>query len=251
MRENTNLVDCPNHIAGYCSGECPKIGERRLFSEQKYPDCLRDCIVFKIFSDLIKQSNSNLIHLAVKKLKPCKEDLEAFKRIFEIKTNIVDFVSEGNNLLITTPYLQNGKTTILIKFLYAYLWSNSYWIEPDEGIGKYINVPEFLPKIESYSVRNSEKFQKEVEILKRLPLVVWDDITNVPLNDTAKNIITSIINARLRNEKANVFAGLEVSNPEVVLGNILYQQLKYFEHLKITKKYKQDKSETNNENFGI
>ncbi len=250
-----NLRDarkCPMHSVGVCSGKRSKTnGEKRFFSQQEFPDCTQNCMVLGIFSSLIEQSGSSYIKLAEKKLKSSKEDLKDFERIKTIKKDIVDFVSEGNNLLITTPHIQNGKTTLLLKFLYSYLWLMSIWYPPDEGRGKYVNVPEFVQRIEAFSIRNSEKFQNEINVLKNIALVVWDDITMVALNDTAKNIITSIISARLRNGKANIFAGLEVNNPDIVLGNILYQHLQNFEHLRITKKYKANKPEINDINFEI
>lgn len=241
MTNYAKTLACPRHLTGLCDEYRPNNLKQHQISRQKYPECMESCVPYIIFKDLIRNSDSDCIKLAVQKLKPQKEDLQTFQRIKEIKSNIEEFVRKGNNLFITSPHMQCAKSTILFKFLYGYFWQMSCWAPPDEGRGKYVNVPEFAMDIDVYSVRNSDEFRKKIDILKRIDLVVWDDITLYTLNDTAKNIMGSIINSRFRNEKANVFAGLEINNPQTVLGNIIYQQLQTCEHLRITKMYKPNK----------
>lgn len=239
MVETATTIVCPMALASICYGKCLKIiGDRKYFSDEEYPKCMTNCVNFTCFKIAVEQCGTSCIELALNKLKPQKEDLKTFERIKEIKDNINRFVFEGNNLFITSPYVRNGRTTILLKFLYGYFWSVSDALRLDGLLGKYINVPEFIVDINTYKIRHSENFQNKIELLKTIPLVVWDDITTCSLDEASMVIIPSIISARLRNGKANIIAGLEVNNLDAVLGKVLSQQIQSFEQLKITKKYK-------------
>ncbi len=234
---NYFVKECPKFIAGICDGIKRPDGSY----SSKYPECKDACVPFKQFNGMASFSGTNFkpeTLYDIQSNENCvRKDNGNFERYYTIKSDIANWVLDGNNLLITTPYVENEISVLALRLMYGYFWNMVEYFVPEYGRGKYINLPEFTFDIETYSTRNSDAFKLKVDELKIVDLVVWDDITLIPLKDASRDLITTIVNLRFREGKANIFAGLEIENPQDAFGEILFQKLKHCEHIQITQPF--------------
>lgn len=133
-----------------------------------------------------------------------KEDEVCYTELYQISKNIQKFVTNGSILYLWSKIPGNGKTSWALKFLQSYI--DSRWYEvPVSTIALFINVPKFFTDLKaSFSEQDSwishvRKYASTVE------LVVWDDIGTKGLTEFEREMLLSIINARIENRKANIF----------------------------------------------
>ena len=227
------LIECPLFLVD----RCDEFKNQEGFVLAKYPECRECCHYYRQFNGIAKNSGINFMSKALCEIQWKKDDDESFMRYYNIKSDIVNWVLDGNNLLITTPYTENETSILVLKLMYGYFWELKEYYLYEWVRGKYINVPEFIFEIETYNTRNSDDFKLKIDELKKVDLVVWDDITLIPFKETSRDLITTIVNTRFRDGKANIFAGLEIENPQDAFGEILFQKLKRCEHIQITKPF--------------
>ena len=163
------------------------------------------CIRFEEMKYLMENSNLPKSKQRPILLNAPECDLEAYKRLAEIKSNIKDFVDSGSNLYITSANLGNGKTSWSIKLLLKYfdeVWAgNGFRIR-----GVFVNVPTFLLKCKDF-----KSVDKEFETLKKnllaADLVVWDDIASTNISSYDYSQLLMFIDHRMLEEKSNIFTG--------------------------------------------
>lgn len=111
-------------------------------------------------------------------LVPAKIDENTFIELNDIKTNIVQFVKEHNNLLIYSNKVGNGKTTFATKILKQFINDVSNYSWPGNCPGLYINVNNFLNEKKMAITDRSLQpkiLDLESKIIKTA-LVVFDDV---------------------------------------------------------------------------
>ena len=163
------------------------------------------CVRFEEMSHLMETSN-----LPKSKQKPIplnapKCDLQAYKRLGEIKSNIEDFVRSGGNLYITSHTAGNGKTSWAVKLLLKYfdiIWAGNGF----NTRGIFIHVPTFLMKCKDFKTTDPE-FEKLRKQLFDVDLVVWDDIASTSLSGYDYSQLLVYIDSRTFAEKANIYTG--------------------------------------------
>lgn len=164
------------------------------------------CLIKYKLEYLYKEANISEALRVNKPLHPDIDgtDLDKFTKLKEIKDNIVDFVSGGNQLLIYSKITGNGKTSWSIKLLQAYF--NKIWLStPLKCRALFINVPSYLLGIKenlNHKVDYIEHIKKNV---LECDLVIWDDISNKTGTDFEINNLLSIIDTRISNGKANIY----------------------------------------------
>ena len=132
-------------------------------------------------------------------------DLQAYRRLNEIKSNIEDFVQSGANLYITSKHFGNGKTSWAIKLLLKYF--DEVWAGNGFNVrGIFISVPMFLLKCKDFKTTDQE-FEKLKRQLLEVDLVVWDDIASTNLSGYDYSQLLMYIDGRLLNEKSNIYTG--------------------------------------------
>ena len=132
-------------------------------------------------------------------------DLKSFKRLAEIKKDIVDFVDCGCNLYIASNTTGNGKTSWSIKLMLKYF--DSIWA--GNGFrprGLFIHVPTFLLKCKDFNKKDPD-FEEIKTLLPYIDLVVWDDIASTDVSAYDYSQLLMYIDNRLLNEKSNIFTG--------------------------------------------
>lgn len=181
-------------------------------SECWYKDvCLADvsectnCIKFLEMQYLMENSNLPKARQCPQQLIAPECDRDAFMELADIKSNILDFVNNGENLYIASAYTGNGKTSWAIKLLLKYF--DSIWSGNGFNVrGLFINVPLFLVKI-----KNFETVDTTFETLKKnmylADLVVWDDIASTNMSKYDYSQLLACIDTRMLESKSNIFTG--------------------------------------------
>ena len=163
------------------------------------------CARFEEMSYLMENSN-----LPKSKQKPIaldapQCDVTAYKRLNDIKSNIVDFVQSGSNLYITSHNTGNGKTSWAIKLMLKYF--DEVWAGNGFNVRAiFIHVPAFLMKCKDFKTVDSD-FEKLRKQLFDVDLVVWDDIASTNLSGYDYSQLLIYIDNRLLSDKANIYTG--------------------------------------------
>lgn len=133
------------------------------------------------------------------------EDKEAFKRLSEIRSDILGFLSSSvNNLIICSKNLGNGKTSWAVKLMLTYIESQSGkldMIEEDKvTVDNYDycvfcqSVP-FLVEMKQFG-SNKAGYEMYNRLCKT-KLAIIDDLGAVPMSQYDYNIIYAILEKRL------------------------------------------------------
>lgn len=165
-------------------------------------DCHKSCIRYTEMKYLVdssgipqnKQGGINLV---------AGEDYSAYCTLAKIKSNIDNFVHDGNNLYITSSKTGNGKTSWSIKLLMRYF--DNVWAGNGLSVrGKFIYVPQLLLALKDFKnpVDNADK-----QNLLNCDLIVWDDIGSADISNYDMSQLLLYIDQRILNGKANIFTG--------------------------------------------
>lgn len=129
-------------------------------------------------------------------------DKDAFLELADIKSDIVNFVNNGENLYITSNETGNGKTSWAIKLMLKYF--DCIWAGNGFNIRAYfVHVPTFLNTLKDFN--NDHSTLKN--ILDTADLVVWDDIAATKLSDFDIAQLLSFIDTRMYRDLSNIYTG--------------------------------------------
>lgn len=129
-------------------------------------------------------------------------DPESFQLLAEIKTDIVNFVNNGESLYIFSENTGNGKTSWAIKLLLKYF--DSIWAGNGFRVrGYFQHVPTLFNTLKDFS--KSHEALKNT--LATTDLVVWDDIASTKLSDYDAQQLLIIIDQRVSDGLANIYTG--------------------------------------------
>ena len=144
-----------------------------------------------------------------RKLVPDKCDVKGFEKLADIKSDIVNFVSEGKNLYIGGVSAGTGKTSWAIKLMLKYF--DEVW--PGNGFrtrGIFIHVPTFLLKCKDFNSRD-----QEFEVLRKqivdVDVVIWDDIASTDVSAYDYSQLLSYLDGRCNAGLSNIYTGNLVS----------------------------------------
>ena len=166
-------------------------------------DCQKLCVRFHEMKFLMDNSNIPKNKQKPITLYPSECDYDAFKRLADIKDNIVDFVEDGRNLYICSGVNGNGKTSWALKILMKYfdqVWDGNGFVPR----GIIIHVPTFLVKCKDFKEVDSE-FEALKKLLLTVDLVVWDDMAGVTLSNYDYSQLLVFLDAREFSGLANIY----------------------------------------------
>lgn len=162
-------------------------------------------------------------------LNACAEDLAAFQRLAQIRSDIKAFVQCGKNLLIISENTGCGKTTWATKLLLQYFNSILFdtYCEPR---GLFINTVDFIIKTKSRinSSVPDKDFDKLCSLIRTVDLVIWDDFCVRSFSDYEHDLLYTYINYRIDNGKSNIYtANATEKTLSKTLSNRLYSRIVY------------------------
>lgn len=136
-----------------------------------------------------------------------KEDKKAYKELASIRANIVDFVSNGENLYICSKYPGNGKTSWAIKMLHTYFHYTAVG-NYDNLKGMFVSTTDLLLKLKDFGNPLPKKYKDNLE---NVDLIIWDDVAVAGLSPYDFTQLFSYINTRILAGKSNIFTSNQVS----------------------------------------
>ena len=164
-----------------------------------------NCIKFIEMQHLMESSNLPKARQRPQMLTAPECDVDAYTRLADIKSDIVDFVEQGKNLYITSSNTGNGKTSWAIKLLLKYF--DEIWAGNGLNVrGVFVSVPLFLLKSKDFKNTDRE-FEKLKKYMYEVDLVVWDDIASTNLSKYDYSQLLACIDTRILEGKANIFTG--------------------------------------------
>ena len=169
-------------------------------------DCSEHCIRYLEMQYLLEHSNIPKNRWIPDKLVPDSVDFHSFYVLADIKSDIANFVTNGENLYIHSPTTGNGKTTWAIKLLLKYfdcIWAGNGF----RTRGVFVNVPTFLTQIKKFEKKYAQETYSLVDDIISADLVVWDDIASTHLSQYEYGQLLSYIDQRSVNNLANIYTG--------------------------------------------
>ena len=167
--------------------------------------CQDKCVKYLKMRYLMQESNLPVNKCKPLPLYPERCDVEAFRKLAEIKDNIEDFVENGRSLYITSPYVGNGKTTWAIKLLLKFF--ENVWVDSGfECRGVFVHVPTFLMMCKDFKTVDEDFEQLKRNILD-VDIVIWDDIACTDISAYDLGQLSMYIEARHFKGLSNIFTG--------------------------------------------
>lgn len=210
----------------YCyknGNDCPY----RKTCKQKTSDgeCYKMCVDFNEID--LMMHNANIPHKYVQPIvlyPSCKEDVESFEILSEIKKNIAAMVEQGFNLYIKSNQRQNGKTSWGIKILQNYI-HHLIGKPGSKDRALYLDLNEYLRELKLSFDSKDKEFKKTEKAMRECDLLVLDGIDEVRLSEYERNYLKMIIKSRLANNLSNIFIGRNIAGNLI---NAIGNDLKYY-----------------------
>ncbi len=167
-----------------------------------------------------------------------EQDLRTFRYLKEVRENIVSFVKEGKNLLITSNCTGNGKTTwaskMLLQYINTYAYKCSYKYNTPV---LFVNVPQFLTnkKLAMSDPSILEELNELEKCIFTAKIVVFDDIAIKTATDFERELLYTYINYRTDNLLTNIYTCNVTTNilPNVLGGRLTSRVIQYSECVEI------------------
>ena len=210
----------------YCyknGNDCPY----RKTCKQRTSDgeCYKMCIDFNEID--LMMHNANIPHKYVQPIvlyPSCKEDVESFEILSEIKKNIAAMVEQGFNLYIKSNQRQNGKTSWGIKILQNYI-HHLIGKPGSKDRALYLDLNEYLRELKLSFDSKDKEFKETEKVMRECDLLVLDGIDEVRLSEYERNYLKMIIKSRLANNLSNIFIGRNTASNLI---NAIGNDLKYY-----------------------
>ena len=189
-------------------------------TQQCNEKCSRYCnLHFLAEHSLLSKKQQHPISLKVPLLEQA-----SVNKLVDIRTDIVNFVKQGNNLLIQSPYTGNGKSTWSYKLIMQYL-SNFGYSEKPKAL--FINVPKFIiMKKDMMAGYTHPDLHYILNNIDKVDLVVWDDIAVTEMTPYDYLNIYVYINERIDAGKSNIYTANYINDKlSKILGDRLYSRV--------------------------
>ena len=185
--------------------------------------CDEHCPIFKNMKAAFTHSGLEQQYWYPFTLKSVSVDSKEVSKIMQIRNNLIEFVEEGNNILIQSSKCGNGKTSWGIKLLQKQIELSS----KQSSIPAYfVYTPSLLLEARKSINSKNTNFEKLVDILENCPLVMFDDVASIPLKDYDLLILSSIIEKRLTRKLSSIFTtNCENDVLKVNLGDRLFDRI--------------------------
>ena len=173
--------------------------------------CTDSCIRYCQMNRLLELSNLSPAQRKKVKIHGIESDINAYKRLDKIKSNIVNFVNNGKNLYICSMSCGNAKTSWSINIMLKYFdqtWQNSY----DVTRGLFVYVPSFLLDLKNFNNR-----PEYIDRILDADLVIWDDIGfTSKLTEYEHEHLLHFIDYRISSNKSNIYTSNITTEAELI-----------------------------------
>lgn len=145
----------------------------------------------------------------------------------QAETNIESIVETGTNFYIHSKQCGNGKTSIALRLVEAYL--NNTWFKSDLYCKVlFVSVPRFLLELKASIKAENNYIDYIKNNIAKADLVIWDDIGEKAATEFEGTNLYSIIDQRLLQGKSNIFtSNLDETELHAALGDRLASRVIY------------------------
>ena len=162
------------------------------------------CPVHVIYESLYSQSNiPKRYQYPINFKVDTENDKKVFMRIAEIQRNIKSWVSEGHMLVLMSPTKGNGKTSLACKLAHDYMRSILDETILDACVC-FLNVPDFLESLRP-GRSDSEQVEAFIKKIKKVPLLIMDDLGAEKPSDWVRERLYAIVNDRYSEMLSTIF----------------------------------------------
>ena len=183
---------------------------KKVCTAYKSNTCEKFCVRYMEFDFLIYASRLPKKLQYPAKLTPEDKDLACFTMLDDLRSDILTFVEEGENLIIAGANTGNGKTTWAVKLLLRYfqeVWACNGF----RPRGLFISTSSLFFAIkQSFSKENDVK--EILDLIPKVDLIVWDDVAVKSLTAFEQDLLYDFINTRMNNGLSNIFCLLYTSD---------------------------------------
>ena len=191
--------------------------------------CQKNSFCIKLFKEneiynLALLSNSQRKHLNLR-IDNDGTDREQFTVLKSIEDNIVNFVSNGENLYIYSSNCGNGKTSWALRLLQSYV--DNVWYKCNiECKCLFVSVPKFFISLKDNITNKNDYIEHIKENIVDCDLVIWDDIgTKVGTEFEIENML-NIVDNRLCYSKSNIYtSNMDPISLSERIGKRLYSRI--------------------------
>lgn len=173
--------------------------------------------------DILENGNIPEIYWDEIKLTMRPVDAKAYKRLDEIKTNIIS-ISEPNidmkNLLICSNKTGNGKTSWALKILQYFAFKSAqqlYYQNEDECWCYFVPVADYVSMSKEYDNRRRQKFFAMQDMIEKSRVVVFDDIAVGEYSRAEYMALYNAIDKRVFCKKFCIFTSNFIDKEDSVL----------------------------------
>lgn len=211
----------------YARSYCRKFGDEH--------QCNYECVAYHQMNTIFELSHLPKRYRYELPLRPDEVDLPKFRQLKEwidveevevdgkIKFvhKILDKVKNGEGLFLWSETKGNGKTSWAAKIMQAYFRA----VGPTNNMrtrGLFINVPELLEEMRRNMDNPTEEHRTLVDLIKKVDLVVFDDIGTESPTRWVREQLYIMINKRYSNQLCTIFTSnmsLAQLGHEEVLGD--------------------------------
>lgn len=167
--------------------------------------CDKDCYMCNTYLEMKWQmDNSGLPFMMQKPIKMYvvnQEDKLAYGTLASIRTDIVDFVNNHENLYICGESTGTGKTSWAVRMLQTYFHHTAQG-NYENLKGMFVSVPDLLLKLKDFSNPLPKEYKDNLD---NVDLVVWDDIALTDTSNYDYMQLYTHINNRLFAGKSNIY----------------------------------------------
>ena len=208
------------YAKGYCKG-------------WKTERCNDLCPLYVKLNAIYSQSNIPKRYRYDIPLTPQQFDREAFIKLKEWQTNILEHVEDGDFLLIYSPTTGNGKTSWATKILNYYIRKTVVKSKVDYDV-VYANVSSFLEDIKNSFDNKDVAFEVFKESVRSCNLLVLDDLGAERPTEWVRERLYELINYRYNEGKATIFtSNFTPDQIEERLGSRIGSRVKFADQVEI------------------
>ena len=200
-----------------------------LYCKQKdSTNCNDYCILNLQLNNVYRLSNVPARYQKDMQLVPDPCDRELFLYLKDFRTSVVDHVKQGHGLFLCSKNKGNGKTAWACKILADY-FKHVALANNLRCRGLFVSVPEFLQDLR----KNMDSFDEDLldfqNNIKRVDIVIWDDIGTENPSKWVREQLYTFINHRESRGLCQIFTSnllLEELDHEQYLGSRIVSRIK-------------------------
>ena len=169
------------------------------------PGCNNFCAGYVILEILYKQSDIPKRYQYPQILRPDEIDEDVYNYIYKIITgDVVEWVKDGNNLLLWGENRGNGKTSLACGVANKYIREMVH-ISNFEPVVYFIKTAKFLEDLRHQYSNPTLDFPNRLKIIENVPLLIIDDIGAERPNDWVRERLLTIIDERYSNNRSIIY----------------------------------------------